>query len=233
MIVSQCSQPPVDGVSNGRADRDCGRTRPGARSPAAMPRIQATGETPPVEPRGAVTPPPTLAPRRRAMDRRVGGIQQLGARRCAASWAAASGAGSARSRRATASPTDSASRQRDAKRGERRPGRRRPTGSATAVRPARRAVERHDRRDPVLAEPFEDRVRAPPAPLPAHLLDLVPVDREADELDADPVELCDPLVERAAARRRARRRPGARSGRTGRLRPAERSRAGQRARRRG
>ena len=47
----------------------------------------------------------------------------------------------------------------------------------------------------MLAQAFEYRIRTPPAPLPADLLDLVPVDREADEVDADPVELGDPLVE--------------------------------------
>src|SRR5215213_7238937 len=37
------------------------------RAPAArIPAIQRTGETPPVEPRGAVTPPPTSAFRRTA-----------------------------------------------------------------------------------------------------------------------------------------------------------------------
>ena len=84
--------------------------------------------------------------------------------------------------------------------GERRKGRarrRRPARSAAEVCPARSAVERHDGRDPVVAQARQNRVRAPPGPLPADLLDLVPVDRETHEVDADPVELGDPLVERS------------------------------------
>ena len=65
-----------------------------------------------------------------------------------------------------------------------------------AVRPARRSVERDHWCDPAIAQSFEHRVRVPPVPLPANLLDLVPVDGEANEVDADPVELVEPLVER-------------------------------------
>ena len=82
------------------------------------------------------------------------------------------------------------------KRRERGARPRRPVRRSAAVRPARRPVERDDGRDPTVVQALEDRVHVSPTPLPAHLLDLVPVDREANEVDADPVELVDPLVER-------------------------------------
>src|SRR5215210_2335969 len=62
VIVSQCPHAPVVGVSKRR--RGYGLCAYASRrAPAAsMPRMKCTGERPPVEPRGAVTPPPTFAP---------------------------------------------------------------------------------------------------------------------------------------------------------------------------
>src|SRR5919109_3364584 len=64
VIVRQPLQPPAHGVSV------CGLSGYGLcayasrRAPARfIPWIQSTGETPPAFPRGAVTPPPTWAPR--------------------------------------------------------------------------------------------------------------------------------------------------------------------------
>ena len=161
-----------------------------------MPRIHATGETPPVEPRGAVTPPPTFAPARRAVDRRERGVEQLR---------------HVRARRGRLQPPPLirlvpdepelhpgvAFRGRCRERGEGGSRGRRPVRGTAAVRPARRPVERHDGRDAMFAERLQHRVRAAPLALAAHLLDLVPVEREADELDAHVVERLDPLVERA------------------------------------
>jgi hypothetical protein len=62
VIVSQCAQPPDVGVSKRLSGYGlCAYAS--SRAPAwSIPRMKSTGEIPPNPARGAVTPPPTLAP---------------------------------------------------------------------------------------------------------------------------------------------------------------------------
>ena len=82
--------------------------------------------------------------------------------------------------------------------------RRREVRGAPAVRPGRRADQRHHRRQAVAAQPAQDPVRTVPVvSAVAHVIrirrslrrDVVPVDREADERDAKPLERRKALVE--------------------------------------
>src|SRR5262245_11322363 len=59
VIVVQWSQPPDVGVSPRRSGYGLGAYASSCACAFFMPAIHATGERPPVEPRGAVTPPPT------------------------------------------------------------------------------------------------------------------------------------------------------------------------------
>ena len=62
VIVSQWSQPPVDGVSKRRSGYGLCAYASSRACAAPMPRMKSTGETPRYAPRGAVTPPATFAP---------------------------------------------------------------------------------------------------------------------------------------------------------------------------
>ena len=63
VIVSQCAQPPVNGVAARSSGYGwCAYASRRARA-ARMPRMKSTGDSPPDEPRGAVTPPATMVPR--------------------------------------------------------------------------------------------------------------------------------------------------------------------------
>ena len=82
---------------------------------------------------------------------------------------------------------------------------RRPVRGAAAVGPARRADERHDRRDAARAQPAEQDVAGGPAVRRVEMRrrlrrtlrrDLVPAQVDADDVDAERVDLVEPLVER-------------------------------------
>jgi hypothetical protein len=62
VIVVQWSQPPLVGVSPRRSGYGLCAYASSRACAFAMPSIQSTGETPPVAPRGAVTPPATWDP---------------------------------------------------------------------------------------------------------------------------------------------------------------------------
>ena len=88
---------------------------------------------------------------------------------------------------------------------ERARARRRPVRGASAVRPARRADERHDRRDAARAKPAEQDVAGGPAVRRIEVRrrlrrtlrrDLVPAQVDPDDVDAERVDLVEPLVER-------------------------------------
>src|SRR3954464_15965405 len=63
VIVVQYWQPPVNGVSLRPAGYGWWAYASSFACAACMPRIHATGETPPLPARGAVTPPATFADR--------------------------------------------------------------------------------------------------------------------------------------------------------------------------
>src|SRR5437660_12909967 len=62
VIVEQCAQPPLVGDSHGSSGYGLCAYASSRACAFAIPVIHATGETPPAEARGAVTPPPTSAP---------------------------------------------------------------------------------------------------------------------------------------------------------------------------
>ncbi len=82
---------------------------------------------------------------------------------------------------------------------ERRPRGRRPVRRPAEIRPAWRAPDRDDRADACSAQALQDGVGAAPVALGASRLDHVPVERVADEVDTEGIELRDALVERAVA----------------------------------
>src|SRR5829696_5688250 len=75
VIVVQCEQPPEDGVSvRGRVGYGWCAYASSRAWAAFIPRRNATGESPPTFPRGAVTPPATLFARERALSEAYAGL---------------------------------------------------------------------------------------------------------------------------------------------------------------
>ena len=105
-----------------------------------------------VEPRGAVTPPATCAPRDRRVDRRVSGVEERVDVDRRAKSGGATGAGSARSRSASLAPRGSRALPRSRRHRTRGACCRRVVRRAAAVRPRGRADELQDDVDPVRRE---------------------------------------------------------------------------------
>ena len=85
---------------------------------------------------------------------------------------------------------------------------RRPGSALPAVRPAGSSDERHERRDPVRVQTLQDAVVRPPAVRGITRVlgvvrraagDVVPANGEANDVDAEILELVEPRVERARA----------------------------------
>ena len=89
----------------------------------------------------------------------------------------------------------------------RRAGERREVGPAdrhhvrafAAVGPLGRSVERDDRIDPGAVELFEDGVRGGPVERVLRLLDRIPAHGHADDVEPEPLQRCDALLDRAGA----------------------------------
>ena len=182
MIVVQCAQPPENGVS--RMLEGYGWwAYASRRAPAErMPRMNATGETPPEAARRRDAAA-DLGAAVHGVDRAVGGVEELAHVR-------------RRRRRAQPAslvrlvPDEPASHPAVARRGGAgEAGERRCAGSEVrrpaAVGPARRADEPDHGRDAARPEPVQDdRVRSSPA-CPAVRSISVPVQVEADDVDAE------------------------------------------------
>ena len=114
-------------------------------------------------------------------------------------WAAASAAGSARSRSARAGRTGSAAPPRRAKPAKVDSD----VGAQFGPRPPfaqrGRAPSVTSGCDAALVQTREQRVVSRPVHLPRARLDLAPVDRHPHDVDAEPVEPVEPVVERAGA----------------------------------
>ena len=156
-----------------------------------------TGETPPLEPRGAVTPPATFAPRDHGVDRRIAGVEELAdvdARRSRAKPARLV-------RLVPHQPLRHPAVARGGGPGEAGERRTLPERSSSPGRrsPSRRPDDPDHGGDAAAAQAVEDCVAVLPGVLAARRLDLVPVQVEAHDVDAELLEPVEPLVERAAA----------------------------------
>ena len=139
-----------------------------------------------------------LRARDHGVDRGVAGIEDLADIRRSARSGAASAPGSARSTSATASPSDSGWRRRGRSRRTRTrparsssPGRRSPTRGVPTI-PTTAGIPRPRR-------PLSTASLSSQAYSPCVGLDLIPVQVEAHDVDAELLEPVEPLVERAAA----------------------------------